>query len=89
MIDDSRIEATSQEMQKYVFINMPKVEQLYRSLVPYIMEQAYHIPRPTPYSYTFWQPWVKNHNGEIPIYSQWAKYVWIDQDLKEKMTGRR
>lgn len=85
---DPVIEDTFQEMQKSVFVNMPKAYESYRKLVPYLMEQAFTIPRPSPYSYTFWTPWVKNHYGDASL-RNWLPYVWIDQDLKEKLTGRR
>jgi len=48
---------------------------------------------PLPYSYVLWWPWVKNYHGELAV--SWAggpnaaPFVWIDQDLKEEMTGKR
>ncbi len=57
------------------------------------LEQAPVIPVPNPYSYQFWQPWVKNYRGEGSVdYSMgnvWATWVWLDQYLKESTTGRR
>ena len=85
---DPAVEDAFQEMQKYMFIGMPKADEIYRKVLPHILDQAYVIPRPTPYSYTIWQPWLKNHYGEQSV-SFWPPYVWIDQDLKEQMTGRR
>ncbi|MBI4284143.1 MAG: ABC transporter substrate-binding protein [Chloroflexi bacterium] len=82
------IEAAFQEMQKNIIVNMPKVDQIYRELTPYLLEQAYFIPRPSPYTYTLWQPWVKNHYGATAA-GFWIIYAWVDQDLKEQMTGRR
>lgn len=91
-IKDDHTEDVYQEMQRNVFVNMPKVYDLYRQYVPYIREKAWVIPMPSPYSYTIWQPWVKNHYGEqgnFNFFPLWFPYVWIDQDLKEQMTGRR
>lgn len=91
-INDPVVEDIFQRMTKHHFTNMPEVDRLFREFVPYIMEQAYVIPRPSPYSYTFWQPWIKNYNGEGVVTVQidlWLKHVWIDRDLKEKITGRR
>gem|GEM_PF-5921798 len=39
----------------------------------------------------YWQPWLKNHNGErvlafVDYASRWA-YVWVDQDLRKAETG--
>jgi hypothetical protein len=54
--------------------------------MPYVLSQAWYIPRPIPYTYVFWQPWLKNYNGETDLgyNTDWAKYVWIDQTLKNK-----
>ena len=80
---------TYDEMQKYVFVNMPKVDELFRGLVPYLMEQAYVIPRVVPYSATIWQPWIKNYHGEKPsgilTVDLWPQQVWVDQELKKSM----
>ena len=87
-INDPRSEEAHLEMQKYIFINMPKADQIFRELVPYQMEQAFVVPLPGVYTYTLWQPWVKNHYGENTM-GLWPPYAWIDQDLKEQMTGRK
>ena len=80
---------TYDEMQKYVFLNQPKADELYRQLVPYLMEQAYVIPRPVPYSATIWQPWIRNYHGEKPsgalVVDMWPQQVWVDQEMKKKM----
>ncbi len=61
----------------------------------YVMEQVYDTSLPVPYSYIFWQPWLKGYHGEYQIgpsddyHVGFVKYVWIDQDLKYEMTGRR
>ena len=79
------------DMQKHIFIDMPGAYEIYRKVVPYVLEKAYVIPLPSAYIYTLWQPWVKNHYGEGASYwiSMWTPFVWIDQDIKEQMTGRR
>lgn len=87
-INDPKALQAYDEMQKNVFVNMPKVDEIYRGILPYFLEQAYVIPVASSYSYTLWQPWVKNHHGETGL-GLWPQYAWIDQDLKEKMTGRR
>jgi len=64
-----------------------------KEVAPHMLEQAYLFQFPAPYQYTFWQPWVKGYHGEIKSHYghhiDWAKYIWIDQDLKEELTGRR
>jgi len=42
--------------------------------------------------YNMWWPYVKNYHGETTIgrYNNWnwAKYIWIDQDMKNRLLGR-
>jgi peptide/nickel transport system substrate-binding protein len=76
------------------FFEPAKKAEIYREIGPHMLEQAYYLVLPGGVSYTFWWPWVKNYSGEQYI-GTWAKmfnfpqYIWIDQDLKEEMTGRR
>jgi len=67
--------------------------RIFKDLTPYILEQAWEIPTPGYYWYTVWQPWLKNYHGEYSVGNSsdnnWGKWVWIDQDLKEEMTGNR
>ncbi len=64
-----------------------------RAALPYEHAQVWYIQFPVPYQYTFWQPWVNGFGGEYCIGYKWRDYqpayVWIDQDLKEQMTGKR
>ncbi len=86
-VDDPTVEAAFQEVMKNVIIDMPKVFQIYRGLLPYLLEQAYVIPTPWPYISTFWWPWLKDYHGETAVRVSglaW-KYVWIDQALKASM----
>ena len=68
-------------------------DRIMRGIVPYVLEQAYIIQFPAPWLYTFWHPWLKGYHGENEVgwieYGTFQLYVWIDQDLKEEMTGRR
>jgi len=84
---DPYLEEVYQEMQKHVIINQPRVHQLYGEMMPYLLEGAWVIPLPSAYGYVFWWPWVKNFHGESG-YAFWAKYAWLDRNLKEEMTGR-
>lgn len=88
-VSDAHVDEVYQEMVKYNLTNQTKVDELHREIMPYVLEQAWYIPRPAPYTYTFWQPWVKNYHGEVALgyNASWPKYIWIDQDMKEKMTG--
>jgi len=86
-VNDPFIDSASEEIQKHVIIDMPEANRLFRELTPYIVEQVYYLPLPNVYAYSLWWPWLKNYHGETPI--QFAKYWWIDRDLKEDMTGKR
>ncbi len=89
VIKDQYIIDQYAEMQANVFINMQRTDEIYRDMVPYIMEKAYVIPIPTPYSYTIWQPWIKNYHGEkasgLLAVDLWPQHVWVDEALKKSM----
>jgi len=76
------------------FFDWPKKAALYKEKVPYILEQAYIVVMPLPYSYTFWQPWLKGYTGESIVgyasaTGEFARYPWIDKDLKKEKTGEK
>jgi peptide/nickel transport system substrate-binding protein len=84
-VSDPKVDATYNEILKYDLTNQAKVDQLHHDIMPYVLSQAWYIPRPTPYNYVFWQPWLKNYHGEVDLgyNTDWAKYIWIDQTLKK------
>ena len=88
-LNDPKIEAAAAEMAKYIGIDMPKLFQIGRDMIPYLLGQAYFIQLPQPYTYRMWQPWVKNYHGEQTL--NWAtgnnfvQYAWIDQALKTSL----
>jgi len=86
-VGDPAIEAANQEIQKHVIIDMPAADRLYREMLPYIVEQAYCIPTPTPTIRVLWWPWLKNFYGEAPV--RFTTYNWIDQDMRQEITGKR
>ena len=60
------------------------------------MALCWEIPLPAAAWYFFWTPWLKGYQGEIgvgPTSEMGAngvwRYVWVDQDLKYSVTGRR
>ena len=75
------------------FFDEPERRQLMKEVASHIIDQAYQLELPGSYYYTLWQPWVKNYHGEIFIgwsnLYDFPKYIWLDQDLKEEMTGKR
>jgi peptide/nickel transport system substrate-binding protein len=91
-INDSTVEAAYQEMQKYVGIDEKKCMQINHDLMPYLLEQAYVITNPSPYSYNMWWPWLKNYHGEFSLgyynFFITSKYTWRDQALKKQILGR-
>ena len=68
-------------------------DRLFRELTPHMIDLAPYVVLPGPYNYNFWQPWVKEYHGELHLgFMGWYNfqlYIWIDQDLKEEMTGLR
>lgn len=91
-VDDPHVVETYLKTIDYLIVDDAKVDELHRGLTPYLLEQAYVIPRPQPYTYIFWWPWVKNYHGEIQARGSadegWIPWVWLDQDLKSEMRGR-
>jgi len=63
-----------------------------REMNLYVIPKAVGIGLPFNDAYRVWWPWVKNYRGEYGIgymdCYNFAKFVWIDQDLKAEMTGR-
>ena len=64
-----------------------------KEITPYILDQCLNVQLPSAPLYTFWQPWVKGYYGENSVGYindlNWTGYIWLDQDLKEEMTGKR
>lgn len=83
-VNDPVINNAREEIKPHFMINMPEADRIHRELMPYIIEQVYYIPLPTAYSYNIWWPWLKNNYGE---FFRFAKYFWIDQELKASMMG--
>ena len=88
IIDENRLAC----MQENYFDEAEK-RQLAKSIHPHMLEQAYLFQFPVPYIYALWQPWVKGYHGEYRTSfcheMDFPMYIWIDQDLKEEMTGKR
>jgi peptide/nickel transport system substrate-binding protein len=71
------------EMQTYIFTDTPRAYEAYKSAKSYLLEQAYYIPRPTPYTYNLWWPWLQNYYGQF--YGEYARFYWIDEAMKKSM----
>ncbi|GAJ24761.1 unnamed protein product, partial [marine sediment metagenome] len=69
-----------------------KRNELFKKAYLRILEQAYWINLPGGATYIAWWPWVKGYAGELTIsYHEGDVYshIWLDQDLRYEMTGRR
>jgi len=64
-------------------------DPIHRELMKYVLAQAYAIPFPNAPSWRVWWPWLQNYNNEFSVgywtEGNWAKWVWIDQDMKHSM----
>ena len=87
-ISDERMDQLYEELKEKKF-DWDWLTAQWQEVTPYILEQAWSIELPTPYSFVTWQPWVKEYSGESTIgylnFYSYAIYLWIDQDLKEAM----
>jgi peptide/nickel transport system substrate-binding protein len=92
MIDDPRVNAALAAIDE-AFLDVPKKNKIVKELTPYLLDQAYFLLMFSGPRYNIWQPWVKGYEGEVSIgYANpmdYPIYVWMDQDLKKKMTGLR
>jgi len=91
-VQDERMNAAYQRSIDLYF-NIPERIENFQEILPYMLEQAWFVQLPQPYVYTFWQPWVKGYSGEQTLsclnkYNA-ITYVWLDQKLKEEMTGTK
>ncbi len=92
MTDDPKLMA-AYEIIRNAYFDEAKRRQALKDILPYWLGQAYELQLPCPYYYSFWQPWLKGYNGEYSVgYAQhldFPKWVWLDQELKAKMTGSK
>ncbi len=93
IVDDARLNEAFKKMTDNYF-NEPVRRQVIKEIIPYELEQAYILVLPAPSLYNFWQPWVGGYHGEwcvgfLGAYNDYPRWIWLNQDLKEKMTGRR
>jgi len=92
MINDPYLNDVYNKTQE-LFFDWGALGELWKEANTYILEQAWYIELPSPYLYCMWHPWLKDYHAEYSpgcwnLWGYWA-YVWIDQDLKYEMTGRR
>jgi peptide/nickel transport system substrate-binding protein len=93
-VNDPKVQATKIKVyEAFNALKVDEVDALFKDLMKYAMDQAWYIPRPLPYSYVLWWPWLKNYHGEMNVGwagsgYEWCQFVWVDEPLKAKITGR-
>lgn len=90
---NSVTEQALQQMLQYAITDQPKAFAIHRELMKYVLAQGWVISSPLGPTYNLWWPWLKNYKGEYSVGKDnnynFAKWVWIDQSLKQKMIGSR
>lgn len=85
MVNDPNINKMADELSKETDFNKRLMK--YKELGIYIVDQAYEVVLPTPYLFTYWQPWVGGYNGERYlnhyVNTGYQHYLWVDNDLKK------
>jgi peptide/nickel transport system substrate-binding protein len=75
------------------YFDAPAKKERYREFYSYVLDQAYVVDLPQPRTYVFWYPWIKAYSGETcegyGFLNAFPRFAWVDQDMKEEMTGRR
>jgi len=85
-----------EESVKYLganYFDEAKKRQRIKEVTLYSLEKCWLIQPPHPYNYVAWWPWVKGYSGETNV-GYWnscnfPKWLWVDQELKEEMMGKR
>ncbi|MEE8413303.1 MAG: ABC transporter substrate-binding protein, partial [Dehalococcoidales bacterium] len=76
------VEDLYNSMNEYIFTDWPQAYEQHKKLKEFLLENAYQVTRPTPYTYNFWMPWLNNYYGQG---TGLVRYAWIDEDMKESM----
>jgi ABC-type transport system substrate-binding protein len=88
-VNDATVQAAYTEIQGYMGIDEKKIDEIHRNLLPYVISQCWVISKTSPYTYYFWQPWVKNYygTGALGYYDYYSapRYAWIDSTLKKQL----
>jgi peptide/nickel transport system substrate-binding protein len=86
---DPRIDEAYKEVRQVLGINDAELIRIMRESTPIILESAWGVWLPTPYTYTLYWPWFQGWHGEFDIcYNDQGRdrtFVWIDQALKKSM----
>jgi len=93
-VNDSYVQGVRTKIYEAMYAGKnAEMNSIHKDLMKYVLEQAWVIPSVLAKPTTFWWPWLKGYHGEQSPGNNnmwlWTKYVWIDQDLKFSMIGRR
>lgn len=90
ILDDDYYEEQWQKARTEV--DVAKRNAILKDLFVYLKGLAPWFDFPSGAEFSAWWPWVNNYNGEVSFgfhkYTYYA-YIWLDQDLREQMTGSR
>ncbi len=87
-VDDPVVNEAYKEWNAYTISDPVKAMGMFREVMKYALGQVWAIPGVNPATYHMWWPWLKNYHGEFGLARTirgFAKYVWIDQELKNSM----
>jgi peptide/nickel transport system substrate-binding protein len=87
MLNDPKINDAVAAMRKAMLTDIKQAMRIMRDLTPYLLENAWAIPRPKRPVSNLWWPWVKNYRGEMyqGYAGLWPKFIWYDEALKKEM----
>jgi len=75
------------------YLDWNYTSKVIRDMAPYILSQVYQITTPCIEFHTIWQPWIMGYHGEYGTgnsdLNTFAQYVWLDLDMKQRITGSR
>jgi len=87
--EDEQTLAVWQTIQDNLGRNDAKWYKAVKDVMPHVLDQAWGIFVPVPYTYHLWWPWVKNFHGEVGTgyarFNRNMRYLWVDQELKRSM----
>ncbi len=89
MLDDPILNQALDKVQRVALTDVEQAMRIWKKEISlYALEQAFDIPNPVGYRYTFWWPWLGGYSGETHVGYQnliWPYYIWYDQGLKKSM----
>jgi len=92
LVDDVRVNEAYDAIAA-AFFDEAERREIMKEIALYIQSQVWSIALPTRHEWSIWQPWLKGYHGELspgPLNTnKWQQFIWIDQDLKEELTGKR